>query len=172
MIAAPRSSPPATVHVFRACFRDECGRITLVPERNRPATRLWVVAERGGWPLRGLPADLPLRGCVGRTGFSSSTPSARKQKGPLAGPFCFLAVERVPSGGCSARLGDRRHDIRASSFSDATSESGHRPRPVETGDRLSRKPGLIRAANVPLPGTRWPGLVHRHEYACGHVRRC
>ena len=37
---------------------------------------------------------MPLRGCVGRTGFEYQTSSARKIKGPIKGPFIFLA-ERV-----------------------------------------------------------------------------
>jgi len=44
--------------------------------------------------LRELPANMPLRGCVGRTGFSSSTALGEKTKGPVKGPFHFLA-ERV-----------------------------------------------------------------------------
>ena len=66
---------------------------------------------------------MPLRGCVGRTvwngavgasryarlsrndvalGSKYQTSSDGKTKGPVKGPFIFLAVERVLCGGCSA----------------------------------------------------------------------
>ena len=34
---------------------------------------------------------MPLRGCVGRTGFESPYPLGRKTKGPVKGPLIFLA---------------------------------------------------------------------------------
>ena len=52
------------------------------------------VAERGGLsrPLHGLLANMPLRGCIGRTGFSSSTTLVEKSKmGPQGPHFEFLA---------------------------------------------------------------------------------
>ena len=49
------------------------------------------MAERVGLArsLRELPANLQLRCCVGRTGFSSSTTLGEKNKRPLKGAFCF-----------------------------------------------------------------------------------
>ena len=63
--------------------------------QKSPYTGL-CLAERVGLarPLRGLPADLPLRGCVGRTGFCFRNPLGKKTQRPRKGAFDFLA-ERV-----------------------------------------------------------------------------
>jgi len=67
------------------------------------------LAERVGLTrsLCVLVANMPLRGCVGRTGFSSSTTLGenRKKGSDLMGlaPFSILAVERVWCGACSPK---------------------------------------------------------------------
>ena len=55
------------------------------------------LAEKVGWPLRG--ADGGFAAARLEQGSKAHTHSARKQKGPARGPFCFLAVERVLRGG-------------------------------------------------------------------------
>ena len=67
-------------------------RVTQVPERKRPSTvsdrRLneCLTVWRRGWDssrsLRELPANMPLRGCVGRTGFEALNPLGKNAKGP------------------------------------------------------------------------------------------
>jgi hypothetical protein len=62
---------------------------------------LWalLMAERVGWALRARAC-----GCAAAPVEQGSVPqphSARKTKGPMKGPFIFLAVERVLRGGCS-----------------------------------------------------------------------
>ena len=59
------------------------------------------LAERVGLsrPLCGLLANMPLRGCVGRTGFEGPYRARSKCKRPHKGAFHILAVERVLRGG-------------------------------------------------------------------------
>ena len=53
------------------------------------------MAERVGLsrPLCGLLANMPLRGCVGRTGFSSATTLGQKSKRPHKGAFLISGGE-------------------------------------------------------------------------------
>ena len=56
-------------------------------------------------PLRALLANMPLRGCVGRTGFESPYPRPGHKTGP-DGAVSFLAVWRVLCAGCSGSRGN------------------------------------------------------------------
>ena len=82
-------------------------------------TRLAVGPRRDSARSRcELPANRPLRGCVGRTALKSSPHSARKTKGPRGGGFGFSGGERgiqlardassLPTGRCAAALVEQR----------------------------------------------------------------
>ena len=101
-----------------------CGFAAAPVERGshpRPTRQKYKTPRKGrfifwrrGWDsarsLRELPADMPLRGCVGRTGFSSSTHSAKIQNAPK-GAFHILA-ERVGLIRRLRRLTLRAHFVR------------------------------------------------------------
>ena len=78
-----KESEAAFSHARLAHRLAQSKRITQLPDHQTVWRRGWDSARS----LRELPADMPLRGRVGRTGLSSATTLGRKTRtGPTRGP--------------------------------------------------------------------------------------
>jgi hypothetical protein len=111
---------------------DECGGSVLGGHQGRTASKGLFTVWRRGWnsarPLRELPADRPLYGCLGRTGFESPDHTRREIKnGATRAPFSISGGE----GGMAASR--RRRRLRRCSARTGSSSSAALGRKTEMG---------------------------------------